>query len=328
MKDQTAKQAALKAIKSHTKCEDFDYSGQIIKARKCTIYQVKSPTNKALYAVKVYCGIYANGEQSQLQYEALVHAHKRLLPPYSVVPPVAYLADHQTIIMGWVSAKKLKQVLLANITNPKMQNHLIKQTMLWANMYHQINGIDHDLYEKAWRRGQNRLQYLRDTRGITNRQLAKYPHIKTAAEFIDSIPAQYFKYPVPTAILHGDFTPTNILITPNQTIGIDLWGYQRKPILNDIIRMCVYLSLNIPFMRGSKNPYEWRVVKLMHASYGENFYPDHKEIFLYALLLEYVRRSLVTLGSQNRSWQGLKKAWTLDRMNKIIAEITKQIRHL
>lgn len=109
------------------------------------------------------------------------------------------------------------------------------------------------------------------------------------------------KYPkviATQATLHGDFTPYNFIISANGAMGVDIWATTEKPILFDLSRMLVYLSIAYPLLTLSKPVFD-KTGKLnttiapLVKGYGQDHIDSLSLHFKVALLSEYLRRWLV-----------------------------------
>lgn len=264
---------------------------QPIRARKCDIYKI-SGGNRTL-ALKVYKPGIASDAAPALQYEALQRCNKAALnqPALRAPKALAFLPDERAILMEWQTAATLRATLWRKFNSSNQRLDLVRRSGAWLRAFHELSDVSIEPLDGR------KLSAKLDT------QIKPKPC--SATRLIDSIPfnraldrfreiAASFNEPTPHALLHGDFTPTNLLADDTEIVGMDMWGARSGPAFEDIARMLAYLGVVSPFAlaRAPLDPQGSLTSEFMQG-YGEDVMNAKSSAFHLVLLYQQLRRWLV-----------------------------------
>lgn len=219
--------------------------GPVGRTRKCIIYRLSAPEHASL-ALKQYKPGVASAAAPGLQYEALMRCQDAAATGSPVPAPQAhaFAPDIGAVLMEWVDAPQLRTLLWRTALRPGHRRRLITRTARWLRSFHDLSPVAVEPLDgtKLLRKLQGKL----DASAAAPLMMHGDPLFREAlAAFTET--AQQGGLEAPHALLHGDFTPSNILIDKGDVIGIDMWGARRGPVLEDIARMLTYLAIVSPF---------------------------------------------------------------------------------
>jgi Ser/Thr protein kinase RdoA (MazF antagonist) len=90
--------------------------------------------------------------------------------------------------------------------------------------------------------------------------------------------------------IHGDFTPSNLLIDKDRTAGIDFGAKRRLPHYYDICRFLVHLEAQRPAPKWLGAHPERFAAEAFLEGYGERAPAATGDIMNYMMLMEVLRR--------------------------------------
>ena len=270
----------IQFLEAATDVTGWSKAGKTIHARKCTLIPVKSAQYPDLLLIKTYRADSIKNTGTLHQAEALAKNTGTARSPGLIASSFETRSFIQTRIDGPALADILKR-------RTSQVNISINAAGVWLRLYHDSYPVQKALF-KPFRFFQ---PLTRQKPVRTARALYYDSFINPVTTHLKSQRGQN----IPVGTIHGDFTPSNIIITQDiQPVGIDLWGEEDKYLWRDLIRMISYLTSD--HARTLPDCFS----ALLHQSYvkafldGYQFAPENEELFLTVLASEYMRRLMRT----------------------------------
>ncbi len=157
--------------------------------------------------------------------------------------PVLYAHDEDaaSLLVEWVPAPHLEWVLVRAAVAPSRHRATLVRVGTWLRNFHSLSGIDDAPFDAA--RYTTLLAARIASAPAGARELASDAVWTRSLRWLESRLDRLDGRPVPVACIHGDFTFTNILVSPETVTGIDIWADRRLPLVEDLARMFVYLAM-------------------------------------------------------------------------------------
>lgn len=305
-------------------------SGPIGRARKCNIFKITNNQDTHTLALKVYRDGKTNARGPQNQFEALQQLHRTNGSAVINAPRAhAFLPDVNAIVMDWVDAPPLRNALWRSAFSSEDKLAYVKSAAQWLRRFHNNSGIKDSPLDAVtlFKHIETRLEQnpiniaeMKDNALF----IRAYERLQTLAQ-TDAIIA-------PHAKLHGDFTPTNILINNDEAVGIDIWGVRYGTIYEDVARILTYLGINSPFaLKRSVLMNEGNPTPLFNAfaqGYGSDYMRCDASTLWFSLLYQQLRRWLVFLDWKKQGRSAIKAKLEIERVKRLITQSLNQIEKL
>lgn len=318
-------QQIIQQLSEQTNIVDWVISGPVIKARECVLYKATSVSHPHNIAIKVYRDQQPRKHNTLPQYEAL----ERFAPLLNTVQsecrvPVGFgsFPQQRIFLMEWVQALSLEHRLWRNFYHKNRQQNGMRSTFAWLQKFHQhadpavkpVN-INHYL---------NRLQQV--IQGFNDESLlAKNPVFLSGLECIDRLSDYFRGLEVTHARLHGDFTPSNVLIDEHVVTAIDITGKQLLPVAEDITLQLAYIAIGYPNMLTRMDmrhpPADWPLLEMVLDAYGYPADEQQRRFLLYVFLFQLLRRWLVIAQRNKQRRTPLLDRWRLRNSQMIVAGV-------
>lgn len=322
-------QQIIQQLGQQTGAKGWVITGPVIEARECILYKASSVIYSHAIAIKVYRDQKKRKKNAMPQYAAL----ERFAPllngdnsEYRV--PVAYgsFPEQRTFLMEWVEAPSLEHRLWRYCYHQGKQQQCMRRTFSWLRAFHEQ--ADHDVKPANINRYKNRLQqFVEQYEGKS--LLARSAAFHAGLECITNLAGQFEGMNVDHARLHGDFTPSNMLIGDDVVTAIDIAGAQLLPVAEDICLQLSYIAIGYPNMltRGDmkKPPSQWPLLALILDAYD---YPqDDKQrcFLLYVFLYQLLRRWAVIAARNKERRTPLVDRWRLRNSEMIVAGVCRTL---
>jgi len=297
-------QQIIQQLSEQTGVDDWVINGPVVEARECIVHKASSPVYPYAIAIKVYRDQKPRKNHAMPQYNALQRFSGLLNEAqHEYRVPAAYgsFPEQRTFLMEWVEAVSLERRLWRYCYHQNRQQQDMRRTFGWLKAFHQH--ADYEVKPANINRYPNRLQqFIEQHNGEF--LLTENAVFRAGLECINTLADQFRGMDIAHARLHGDFTPSNILIGKEAVTAIDIAGAQLLPVAEDICLQLSYIAIGYPNMltRGDmkKPPAQWPLLALILEAYG---YPaDHQQRFfvLYVFLYQLLRRWAV-IDSRNRA---------------------------
>jgi hypothetical protein len=213
-------------------------AGPAVECRKSWVVPLGERGGSRRAGLKIYSDArVAERQAAGLRYAAAMNAH-----PGQGVPT---LHDHDagapTLLVEWIPAPQLEQVLIRSAANPVAYGRTLERVGLWLKHFHGLGGLDESRFEAARYAGLLEGRMSAASCGLP--PVSADPLWQRSLQWLGAELERLDGTPVPFACAHGDFTFTNVLVSPHRVIGIDIWGDRRLPVAEDLARMFVYLAM-------------------------------------------------------------------------------------
>lgn len=322
-------QQILRQLSQQTGCDDWALSGTAIEARECVVQKVVSPAYPQAVAIKIYRDRKLRKNKIMPQYAAL----ERFAPLLNTADsefriPQAYgsLPEQRVFLMEWIDAPALEERLWRYCYSQRTQQTDMRRTFSWLRVYHQH--ADLAILPVNSKRYPNRLQQLLPLHE-GEELLADNEVFRNGIKLIRELAARFAGLETQQARLHGDFTPSNILLGADVVTAIDITGVQLLPVAEDLTLQLSYIAIGYPNMLTRldfKHPPEaWPLLKVILEDYG---YPQDEEqryFLLYILLFQLLRRWLVIAHRNQQRRTPLLDRWRLRNSQMIVAGVSRAL---
>lgn len=278
---------------------DWILLGPVIRARESDIYQATSKTSQLLLAVKHY-NLSTNKNAVQQQYNALQKYQGTMTgQDNSLHVPRVYTFDQEQrlLIMEWVKGKSLHQKLWTTPEFLFTKKNTLALCGQWLRTFHAASYFNKkkvilDNYLKGIKKELSK----RESKNC--RLTSLHQDFTSAYNFLNKA-VQQCPEPIDLhAIAHGDFTPYNLILDTRTAVGVDIWASTEKPVLVDLSRMIVYLTIAYPLIIFRKPVFEKSgklnsIIASLIEGYDHDLIDPRSIHFKIALLSEYLRRWLI-----------------------------------
>lgn len=302
-------------------------SGPVGRARKCDIFKITNNMHTHTLALKIYRPNVTKARGAKTQFSALEKLRTNNHPSYVAAPHAyAFLPDANAFIMDWIHGLPLQSLLWRGALSPTLQLTLVSKVAQWLRHFHEHSGISHEamncneLLDRLSSRLPANSAQISTMKGAET-FAAAYAYLQNHAANTQML--------APHALLHGDFTPTNMLIQGDEVIGIDIWGARRAPIYEDIARMLTYLCINSPHalkrapLIAGDQPTE--LFTAFSAGYGHDFMHYNTPALWYIMLYQHLRRWLVFLNWKKQGRSAIKAKLEAQRVCSLTQQILTHI---
>lgn len=190
--------------------------------------------------------LYADTRAAKRQGEALLYGAAVDRQRGHAVPALYHLdAEAGALLVEWLDAPHLEAVLIRSALSPARHRRTLERVGAWLRDFHSAGRIEPGPFEAERYRAQFAARIAGAEAGagvlradsLWGRSCA---WLERRLERLDGTP-------VPSGCTHGDFTFTNVLVTPETVTGIDIWAEPEVPLVEDLARMFVYLAMGDPF---------------------------------------------------------------------------------
>ncbi|MBN2427414.1 MAG: phosphotransferase [Deltaproteobacteria bacterium] len=301
-------------------------TGPVIRSRECDIYRATSSTSGLTLAVKHFTAT-GNPKAALQQYNALQNYQKTMAETETScrVPTIfGYDTEHRFLVMEWVAGRSLHRLLWTPLLRNEQVETALHRTGHWLRCFHKASNISSSPVVFAHYQEIVEQRVVRSLGGAQPVGSA-FQGFGEAYNVLRDLLSCLPPTDAPHAVLHGDFTPFNLLLGNDQTTGFDIWAQVRKPVQVDLARMVTYLTIAYPLLTqqpvyDDPNRFAKRLLPLLEG-YGQDLVQPASLHFRLCLLTEYLRRWLV-IGSRPRSLKGIVTNTYL------IAQVKKQVQTL
>lgn len=308
---------------------EWHVSGPVGRARKCDIFKLTNDKQTHTLALKVYREGKINDRGPRNQFKALQKLETTQKAfPIKAPRAHAFIPDANAIVMDWVDAPPLGNALWRSAFSTTDRLQYIKSTAQWLRQFHETSSIKEKPVDYTGMLSQIEKRFSVNHVHQNNRDedlfFNAYQQLKNIAKNTEML--------APHANLHGDFTPSNVLIQNGKAIGIDIWGWRCGAVFEDITRMLTYLSINTPFalrktalMNGDEPS---TLFKSFINGYGADVIKTDAPTFWLILLYQNLRRWLVFNDWKNQGRSQIKTKLELDRVKRLTAQTLTRLETL
>lgn len=244
--------AVLKRFSETDNCpegwpDDWKPAGAALVRRESTIYRLSSGRWPRSICVKIVKGARDGLKDSASFYEALCHYHARTDREngYTVPEPYGWIPEDHAVIMEWVEGQTFSEILKRQLFFTKRRHENLRKVAGWLRWFHAQSEIERGNLRNGWQLKAIRKAFDQNP----DLDLAAMAHDTAIREHIEvaaSHSGLVRGLGIESAILHGDFKTTNVIISDSGVVGIDFMGRRRGTVSQDIFR---FLS-DVDFYRG------------------------------------------------------------------------------
>jgi hypothetical protein len=279
--------------------------GAMLARRDGRVYQASSARLKRQVAVKVYGGELPGNELPVRLFEDLTFYQSRSSrrPLLTVPKPCGVVESLNLVVMEWIHAPTMTVRLRKNRLRPKARRRDIESAARWLLWYHRQSGITRETYqvEKALK------AYKRQIRGIRRMDedfLDKQPELQEHLKRWRTLGAGIGGFEIDHAVVHHDFTPSNVFMEDERVTGFDFVTKYRKPVTHDICRFLTHLAIQrwVPVSAGHLRKHGCAAgdFEAFLGAYGEGMAGLSPQVMLYLQYGEILRRWLSLVNQQSK----------------------------
>lgn len=173
-----------------------------------------------------------------IQYDALIQAEKMLgsAGEYSVPHPIAKLENEKIFVMEWIEGKSLSKLLSQKFLSRANAVSYVNRAGCWLHRFHKMEAFPH-----AQLPFEKRTQSLRTD--IAAAQLEDDTFTRAAFRLLEETREFAGNFSLPQGVIHGDFTPDNIVLSEGRTVGLDFALRHRNVVVFDLANFIVHMLL-------------------------------------------------------------------------------------
>lgn len=301
--------------------------GPIGHARKCDIYRLSNDKSDLQLALKIYKSGTASEQAPQLQYRALERTEKAAVavPILRAPTPIAFLPDDHAFVMSWQQAPRLQKKLWQYWWASGQRRQWVADAGAWLRAFHDTSCIAPGAFDSS--KLIDKLTVVQSRDAATRDRLEAEPAFAAAYRVFASQAADS-KNQIPHALLHGDFTPSNLLVSREGIVGIDMWGARLGPIYEDAARLLAYLAIRSPFSLSAAPLHpDGTLVRLFAKGYGRDLLDVHSREWHLVSLYQQLRRWVIYEQKHQTGQHSLATKWQLTRAKKIAMQSQTWLEH-
>ncbi len=231
---------AIRVLESGHPGSVWAVSGPPIQCRKSRVIPLAERGGIRQAGLKIYHQAHAANRQAA----GLIHGAAMGGGGHAVPALYHHDTSANALLIEWIPAPHLEQALVRAALRPECHWRTLSRVGAWLRDFHAIGGINAGPFDAA------RYGELLSTRMAASRSgvrdLSRDPLWQRSLGWLQRRLATLDGTEVPIALTHGDFTFTNVLVEPHRITGIDVWADLRLPLVEDLARMFVYLSMGDP----------------------------------------------------------------------------------
>ncbi len=296
----------------------WDISGPVIQSRECAIYRASASSQDLSLAIKDYHPGASRATPEQ-QFSAFERCHPDMTDssPQLKVPKVFLVnSQHRLLVMEWIEGTTLFRHLWNPVINKRFLTTQLQQVGAWLRKYHDLSQPEStktkviDLMKP----------FNQKSDDIEDSLFTHSEFFQSVFSFLQRLEEKGTVLPTMDAIVHGDFTPANILLADQKVYGLDIWGTMRRPIYHDVCRMIVYLGVAYPFYMVenlyTKQALLTSKIACFVEGYGTDQLSPQSASFKISLLVELLRRWRVIASRQDSLFTSVTNYYQLKRIEQ------------
>lgn len=248
---------------------DWRVEPQPLRGRDSWVFKAHTPAAPWPLAVKVYCAA-VTGEDIAAEGEHLRRCHEQMAARPDLTVPAfwASLPRHRTLIMQWIEAPRMDELLGRAGGRREERSRLFAAAGAWLRHYHAQSATSmRPLKVASFPRHIDMLLGGEDGAGRHVRDGI----FRASYEALIEQAGAFAERRVAHVMAHGDFVPHNVFHGGGRTIGFDMVP-RTRPALSDICHFLVHAEVRKPllFRRGTRGPtgIEQRDVDAFFDAYG------------------------------------------------------------
>lgn len=298
------------------------YGGKTIEGRDCWVYRATAPAFAFPLAVKLYkprasrpFPIWQQVRRHQICARRMEHTGG-----FTVPKPVAAFPNKQVVVMEWIEGPSVRDLMRGMLLNREAYRDILVRAGRWLGHFHAASMPKTEA-----------LSVARLIDGIEHRVSKSHPGIvsdtayaaadKTIRDLATLIEGRDMEH----VEIHGDFTPSNLLIDRDRTAGIDFGARRRLPHYYDICRFLVHLEAQRPAPKWLGAHPESFAAEAFLEGYGEKAPAATGDIMSYMMLIEVMRRWAAVGASSGTIPLRLLRSIETRRLRAMAVSLTKAL---
>ena len=243
-----------------TACDDWRVIGEPLQRRECQIYFIESEQfGPHRLVLKVYHASLANGNLAKHEHQKLRRLKQVASEDCTVPESLLLMPRRNALVMEYIDAPISAQLLVTGALMPGRRLFVIRRAARWLHWFHSQSQVAEEPYQAY--------HYLKKLEANLERIESFAPGVLAEDEFLNDcietvrvIVSEMNGQMIPHVSAHGDFTPFNLFVDEERTVGFDIGGRARSPLVSDISRFLVYLDVYqlIPSRRKDLRKYGCR----------------------------------------------------------------------
>lgn len=261
--------------------------GRVIEGRDCWVYRVRAPAFDFPLALKLYKpdAIRPYPIQQQMRRHRACAQAMNGTGGFTVPKPIVCFPHQKIVLMEWIEAPSVRDLLRGAMLKRESYRDIVKRSGVWLACFHRASAPKVEALSVAKLIAGLDLRVTRSHPAIV-----RYPLFAAADRTIRELAPLLDGREMEHVDIHGDFTPSNLLIDSGRTIGIDFGANRRHPHYYDICRFLVHLEAQRPAPKWLGSHPENFAREAFLEGYGEGAPPAEGDIMNYMMLIEVLRR--------------------------------------
>ncbi len=212
--------------------------------RESTVCRLRSASTAKAICVKIVHLKPSGWENSGSLYAALRHYHAGTDHEngYTVPEPYGWVPRRRAVIMEWVDGRNFNQILKREWFSPRKRHESIRKAAGWLRWFHEQSVVEPSNLKKRLKF--KNIETAFET-PVVEAAKAHDPKLREYLEIARKAAKGVRTTKMELADLHGDFKPTNLLVSSSGTVvGIDFKGEGRGAVVHDICRFLCDLDFH------------------------------------------------------------------------------------
>jgi tRNA A-37 threonylcarbamoyl transferase component Bud32 len=235
--------AILPKLARKTGCDDWSLARSPLQRRDCVIYFLHS---ESFRLPDLVLKIYRKDEVAENLAEAVHRKCKRFHQAgsarFGVPEPVVFLREENAMVMEFVEAPSAALLLMKGFYSRERRRDVIRKAAGWLRWFHESSGVvarpfEAKTFVNPLQRTVEKIEAIAP--GSVTRDTLLGQCVKSAGEYASEMEGMV----MPHATAHGDFTPFNLFIQGDRTVGFDFRAHRRLAVTHDICRFLLYLDV-------------------------------------------------------------------------------------
>ena len=213
----------------------FDITGPIFSRPYSRIYRIDFVNSRRSLAAKICLEKKSpDVEFARRQYDdvRLLFERMKSNPRYRIPEAIALIADHATILMEWLDAEPLLELLARRQICSRKLLECVTEAGAWLRHFHRLGPSRTVVASESML--QTELDRVRKT---IHRERVESPAITAAMSALEAATPAVCGIRIEHCRLHGDFQPGNVMFSGTAVYGLDMSWPNEGPALNDAAHM-------------------------------------------------------------------------------------------
>jgi hypothetical protein len=294
----------------------------LARARESWLYRAQSPQAPGPLAVKVYCTAMPDTLPAR-QLRVLRQYHDAMAgqPGLTVPAPWAALPKHRALIMEWIDAPRADKLLARAATRPE-RDRIMAAAGCWLRHFHDQGAQDV--------RPLGDLDLLRPLHTLMGRDggaTAPDPAFRTAYVTLQDCARELGETEIALVTVHGDFSPANLFLGDDRTIGFDFKANKVRPAARDIMHFLVYArSFNTSTWRLLTSQVDRHDLEAFLGGYGALDDAMDARLLMVLWLAEALQSWAHLLARTRREGLNLRRIARLLRLRSMASRAARSLR--